>query len=103
MKTRKDNFGAHLAPPEAFADGRERLEARILTAHPSDGVYDRDLATVEEIAAFLRVPPSWVYERTRRRGVERIPHFKLGKYLRFSRREVLEWIQRQRGIPLASR
>ena len=71
--------------------------------HDPDGVYDHDLATVEEIAAFLRVPPSWVYERTRRRGIERIPHFKLGKYLRFDRYEVLEWVQQQRRIPLASR
>jgi hypothetical protein len=68
-----------------------------------DGGHDHELATVEEIAAFLRVPPSWVYERTRRRGIERIPHFKLGKYLRFARREVVDWVQHQRRIPLASR
>ena len=70
--------------------------------HECPVVYDSDLATVEEIAAFLRVPNSWIYERTRRRGMERMPHFKLGKYLRFSRVEVLEWVQRQRRIPLAS-
>ena len=27
--------------------------------------------------------PSWVYERTRRRGRDRLPHVKVGKYLRF--------------------
>jgi len=62
-----------------------------------------DLATVIQIAEFLHVPISWVYERTRRRGLERIPHFKLGKYLRFSRNEVLDWVQRQRGNSLAPR
>jgi len=66
-------------------------------------VYDDDLATVGEIAELLHVPNSWVYERTRRRGIERIPHFKLGKYLRFSRREVLEWVQLQRENSLAPR
>jgi excisionase family DNA binding protein len=66
-------------------------------------VYNVDLATVSQIAEFLQVPNSWVYERTRRRGVERIPHFKLGKYLRFSRCEVLEWVHRQRGNSLAPR
>ncbi len=66
-------------------------------------VYNDDLATVREIAEFLQVPTSWVYERTRRRGIERIPHFKLGKYLRFSRCEVVEWVQRQRGNSLAPR
>jgi excisionase family DNA binding protein len=68
-----------------------------------DAVHVDELATVEEIAAFLRVPPSWVYERTRRRGVERIPHFKLGKYLRFARRDVMDWVQHQGRNPLASR
>jgi excisionase family DNA binding protein len=62
-----------------------------------------DLVTVSQIAEFLQVPDSWVYERTRRRGIERLPHFKLGKYLRFSRSEVLDWVQRQRGNSLAPR
>ena len=43
------------------------------------------LLTVAEVAELLRVPVSWVYERTRRRGSDQIPHLKLGKYLRFSR------------------
>lgn len=58
---------------------------------------DRDgLLTVGDVAELLKVPLSWVYEHTRRRGIERMPHFKLGKYLRFSRSEVLQWVQRQR-------
>ena len=66
-------------------------------------VYSDDLATVSQIAEFLQVPNSWVYEHTRCRGIERLPHFKLGKYLRFSRSEVLAWVQRQRGNSLAPR
>ena len=54
------------------------------------------LLTVGEVAEILKVPLSWVYERTRRRGIEQIPHFKVGKYVRFSRDEVLEWVHRQR-------
>jgi Type II/IV secretion system protein len=34
-------------------------------------------------AEILRVPNSWVYERTRRRSRDRIPGFRLGKYWRF--------------------
>jgi excisionase family DNA binding protein len=55
-----------------------------------------DLLTVGQVAEILNVPISWVYERTRRRGIERIPYFKLGKYLRFARTEILQWVQRQR-------
>ena len=50
------------------------------------------LLTVHEVAEFLKVPVSWVYERTRRRGAERLPHLKIGKYLRFRREDVLGWI-----------
>src|SRR5207302_5778820 len=45
---------------------------------PSDIV---DLLTIDEVAALLKVPKSWIYERTRRRGLDRLPYIKLGKYL----------------------
>jgi len=51
-----------------------------------------ELLTVSEIAALLKVPVSWVYERTRRAGAECIPHLKLGKYLRFRWSAVREWL-----------
>jgi excisionase family DNA binding protein len=54
-----------------------------------------ELMTVSEIAAVLKVPNSWVYERTRRRGIERIPHVKLGKYLRFSMPQIRKWLEKQ--------
>jgi excisionase family DNA binding protein len=38
------------------------------------------LLSVEEVAELLRVTVSWVYERTRNRGRNRIPGFRLGKY-----------------------
>lgn len=54
------------------------------------------LLTVEDVAERLRVPKSWVYERTRRRGPERLPHLKLGKYLRFEEQAVGEFVERLR-------
>jgi excisionase family DNA binding protein len=54
----------------------------------------QDLMTVSEVAALLKVPVSWVYERTRRPGIEKLPHIKLGKYLRFDPVEVRAWVQR---------
>lgn len=54
-----------------------------------------DLMTVSEVASFLKVRASWVYERTRRTGIERIPHVKLGKYLRFSMFEIQGWLKNQ--------
>lgn len=58
---------------------------------------DREaLLTVSEVAELLRVPVSWVYERTRRRGGDRLPHLKVGKYLRFRRAEILGWLNERR-------
>jgi len=54
------------------------------------------LLTVEEVAALLRVPTSWVYERTRARAADRIPGFRLGKYWRFRETDILAWLDRQR-------
>jgi len=54
------------------------------------------LMTIEEVAQMLSVPVSWVYERTRRRSVNRLPGFRLGKYWRFREADVLAWIERQR-------
>jgi excisionase family DNA binding protein len=71
-----------------------RLEARGGDMHTDID----ELMTVKEIAAQLKVPVSWVYQRTRRRGNERIPHLKLGKYLRFSASEVTTWLQQLRQI-----
>jgi excisionase family DNA binding protein len=54
------------------------------------------LLTVSEIAEALKVPVSWVYERTRRRGAERMPHIKLGKYLRFEPASIRAWLESMR-------
>lgn len=51
------------------------------------------LLTVSEVAELLRVPVSWVYERTRRRGDERLPHIKVGKYLRFRLSEIARFLE----------
>ena len=51
-----------------------------------------DLMNVADTARVLNVPVSWVYERTRRRGRDRIPHIKLGKYLRFEITAVRSWL-----------
>ena len=51
------------------------------------------LLTVREVAELLKVPVSWVYERTRRRGIERLPHIKIGKYLRFHLHEIESYLE----------
>ena len=58
---------------------------------------ERHLLNVHEVAELLHVPVSWVYGRMRKRSLERLPGYRLGKYWRFSEDEILEWVKRQRG------
>jgi len=55
-------------------------------AASSDQTELHELLTVDDVAALLKVGRSWVYERTRPRKTDRgvrLPHLKVGKYLRF--------------------
>jgi predicted DNA-binding transcriptional regulator AlpA len=72
--------------------GGEDLPTRSVGA-----VSTRALLTIEDVAGILQVPPSWVYEHTRRRSTERIPGFCIGKYWRFREADVLAWIEGQRA------
>jgi len=53
------------------------------------------LVTVDELAAALRVPVSWVYTRTRTADRTGFPVLKCGKYCRFEVNTVLEWLREQ--------
>ena len=73
------------------------------SSRPAHRASDRDddlheLLTVEDVAALLRVSKSWVYEHTRSRNIprsDRLPHVKLGKYVRFEPRAVRAFIEKQ--------
>lgn len=52
-----------------------------------------NLLTAEELAQRLNVPLSWIYDRTRKSGPERIPHYKMGKYVRFAESEVVDYLR----------
>ena len=51
------------------------------------------LLTVHEVAEFLRVPVSWVYEHTRPGCRDLLPHVKIGKYLRFFATDILDYLK----------
>jgi excisionase family DNA binding protein len=55
-----------------------------------------ELMTVQQVAELLQVPVSWVYGRLRKRSLEKLPGYRLGKYWRFDKEEVLAWLAEQR-------
>jgi excisionase family DNA binding protein len=51
------------------------------------------LLDVQEAAALLNVPQSWIYQHVRTRARETLPHIKLGKYIRFSAQALMQWLE----------
>jgi excisionase family DNA binding protein len=68
-------------------------EVKIGLAHMTPGVRPEDILTPEEVAARLKVPESWVYEKTRARCRKPIPCLRLGRYVRFDWQAVVTWLQ----------
>ena len=56
------------------------------------------LVNPQEMAQILKVPVSWIYQRTRL-GCGAIPHVKVGKYVRFDPEEVIAFLRKQKAIP----
>lgn len=57
-----------------------------------------DLLTVDEVATLLKVSRSWVYEHSRSKKTaksDRLPHIKIGKYVRFDAHAVRDFLQRK--------
>ena len=54
-----------------------------------------EILTPEETAALLRVEVSWIYSKSRRRQRNPLPVHRIGKYLRFTKSEVLTWFAAQ--------
>ena len=53
---------------------------------------NQNLVGINEMAEKLDVPVSWLYSRTRTNA---IPHYKVGKYVKFEPDEVWNWLKMQ--------
>jgi excisionase family DNA binding protein len=56
-----------------------------------------NLMTVDDLARQLKVKVSWIYGETRKTGPGTIPRIRVGKYLRFSMEEVMDWLKTQQA------
>jgi predicted DNA-binding transcriptional regulator AlpA len=73
------------------------MSARVTSLPIPPGCYvGDDLLTPEQVAQWLGVKPSWIFEQTRQRAKTRtkhpFPHTKAGKYTRFSRIRIAQWL-----------
>jgi len=76
---------AVMEPPDLLADVLAELRAL------RDALGERDaspLLDAEEAAALLSLPKSWILAEAR---ASRIPHCRLGRYVRFRRDDLIAW------------
>jgi excisionase family DNA binding protein len=62
---------------------------RVTAGSSDEPATDDVLLTAEEVAALLQVTVGWVYAQTRAR---RIPHLRLGRYVRYRRSTLEGWM-----------
>jgi len=71
-----------------------KLATTVPTSRPA--LEAADILTPQELAKRLKVPLSWVYKQTARRGPDCMPVLRCGMYLRFSWPEVCAWLRSQK-------
>src|SRR6267378_1838463 len=89
-----------LARTQRRHDGMPRVRWNAFRGKRNGATVERDnekLLTIQQVAELLHVPVSWVYGRTRKRSIERLPGIRLGKYWRFREEEIHAWVESQRG------
>ncbi len=62
-----------------------------------------DIITPEELCKRLKVGRTWPYEKLRSKKGAPLPHFRMGRYLRFSWAAVSAWLQSQSVTPRRKR
>ena len=84
--------GQHVRPGELrrtpTTARRRRLGVADAALGPNHSSVD-PLLTAGEVAALLQVTRAWVYAQTR---AKQIPHVPLGRYVRYRRTAVLDWL-----------
>ena len=75
------------------ADKRERRHHQVRRGARLRPLNEEPLWNAAQLAEVLGVKVSWVYNRVRMKGMQRLPHLKVGKYLRFTESMVREWLE----------
>ncbi len=77
---------------------RAALWVRLVTAPAASAPAPEPtrLLAADEVAAWLGVPKSYVYELARRRTPDALPTVAFGKYVRFAVGDVVTWVARHR-------
>ena len=67
---------------------------KAINSKPDEARYTESLLKVPQVAELLGVRPQWVYDR-----LTDMPHFRVGRYVRFRLSDLEEWLEAQRQGP----
>jgi excisionase family DNA binding protein len=71
----------------------------LLRASPQNDAQELIL-DVNGLASYLKVNKSWVYERTH---LNEMPHYKIGKFTRFKKKDIDKWLEENKHFPIKVR
>ena len=77
---------------------KDKLDRRENMAGSSVCFVSGAILTVQEVAAILKVPNSWIYDHVRPGCRDPLPFFKMGKYLRFSAADLQDYLDARRRL-----
>lgn len=72
---------------------RRKPKATGETATPAALLDSQNILTPQQLASRLQVTASWVRQKTRSRCPNPLPHYKIGRYIRFNWRAVAAWLE----------
>lgn len=61
--------------------------------------YENPIFDVESLSAYLGVKKAWIYGKVHHKE---IPHYKVGKFPRFKKKEIDKWLDSKRQLPIDS-
>lgn len=93
-RTNVQNNATHKNVSNETDDATAQKETEKRGSRGSD-IGMEELLTVEELAAYLKVHESRIYQWTREKGSNAIPNIKTGKYYRFRVSDVIPWIEKR--------
>jgi excisionase family DNA binding protein len=68
------------------------MSAKVLKLPQKQSEVDDEILTIDEAAAFVKVKKRTLYDFVQRKA---IPHLRVRKLIRFSKRALLNWMQEQ--------
>jgi excisionase family DNA binding protein len=80
-------------PLELIDDIADKVIERLSPMLCSNDEHEDIIFDVEGVAQYLKVKKQWVYERVH---YNTIPHFKMGKYPRFRKSDIDQWLEKMK-------